>query len=389
MRGKPKLIKYADKYGNLKSPNWYIQSYEGGRSQRISTGFAIGTQDEEAQLAFAKFIVDGTIPLNKPTAEWLVSEILTLYYEEHAQYLKSAKQAKNHERTMLSAFGDYFVGQMKQKYVSDFIRASNDMGRSSGTVRRELAHLNAAFNYSVREGRLLYAPKFKMPPPPPPRDRVLNTTEIEQLFIACTTEHVHSFVTLMLNTGQRPGAIEGLKWEQVDFENRIIRFDKDGKQQSKKLARPVPMNEIVFDLLTSLYAKAVTDYVLEYKGQPAGCVKRAFSKACIKAGLKGVSRYTLRHTYGTYLYTQGVSEKVIADMMGHTSAKTTSQHYIKHDMDRLRVTVDSFGISAQKVRKSDNSENGYSSLTEEGSGAAYRIRTYDPIITNDVLYQLS
>ena len=52
MRGKPKLIKLQ---GKLSSPYWYIQYRDGGRSQRISTGCKIGTQDDEANIFLAAF----------------------------------------------------------------------------------------------------------------------------------------------------------------------------------------------------------------------------------------------------------------------------------------------------------------------------------------------
>lgn len=149
------------------------------------------------------------------------------------------------------------------------------------------------------------------------------------------------------------------------------------------------MNDVVYELLISLNGIATTDYVLEYKGRPAKCVKRAFEKACAKAGLEDVTRYTLRHTFANQLFEQGVTEKVIADLMGHTTAQTTQRHYIKTNMSMMREAMNAVALTAQKQRKSLEEEMAPDEQTEGGSGAAYRIRTYDLIITNDALYQLS
>src|SRR5690606_29244625 len=100
-------------------------------------------------------------------------------------------------------------------------------------------------NHAHAENRLIHVPKFKLPPAPPPRERILSTDEVQKLLDACTTPHVRHFVILMLNTGQRPGAVENLRWEQVNFDKEILHFERDGKKQGKKRVRPVPMNEEV------------------------------------------------------------------------------------------------------------------------------------------------
>ena len=386
MRGKPELIKLKDKSGNLKSDCWYIRYYAKGRSQRLSTGCKIGSQDHEATVALASFIIEREHPSVKEPEQLLIAQALHDYYEERAQFSATKANAKHHDARLKKYFSSRFVAQITRGLVDGYIRKCRDAGRSDGTTRRELAHLTAALNHAHAEGRLTHVPKFKLPAAPAPRERVLNSEEITKLLDACTTPHVRNFVILMLNTGQRPGAIENLRWEQVDFEERILHFEKDGKRQTNKRVRPLPMNDEIYTLLVELEESAETDFILEFNGQHAGCVKRAFARACKKAGLEDVSRYTLRHTYGTHLYLQGIHEKTIADLMGHTSAQTTSKHYLKSNMDILRNTVNSTALTAQKLRKTEMPEILEGVQPLEKDGAASMNRTCDPVITNDVLY---
>ena len=386
MRGKPELIKLRDKSGNLKSPYWYVQYYEGGRSKRISTRYCIGSQDAEASLALATFVVERSKPVRRIPEEILVAHVLQDYYRDHAQFISTSDNAKRHNVRLEKFFAGQHVSNITKGIIERYVRECRNEGRSDGTTRRELAHLTAALNHAHAEGRLTHVPKVKLPPSPPPRERVLSGEEITKLLDACVTSHVRAFVILALNTGQRPGAIETLRWEQVDFEERIIHFEKDGKRQTNKRARPVPMNAEVYSLLLELNAEADTECVLEYGGKTAGCTKRAFDRTCKKAGLVGVSRYTLRHTFGTSLYLQGVHEKTIADLMGHTTAQTTTKHYLKSNTDILRKAVNSMGLTAQKQRKSLKRKMLMKALTRAGNGAAEKNRTSDPVITNDVLY---
>lgn len=352
MRGKPKLIKLTDKNGNLKSPYWYIQYFERGRSCRCTTGCQVGAQDHEAQLFFSTWILEREKPTAREPDKLMVAQALKDYYDEHAQYIATAKHALYHEKRLKSHFGLYFVNQVTQGGVNAYVRACQERKESNGTIRRDLEHLKAALNHEVREQRLIYAPKFKMPPPPAPRPRHLSEGEIKLLLKACTTPHVSAFVQIMLATGQRPAAVENLKWFQVDFAEQLIRFDL-GAQKGNKHARSVPMNQELMVMLKHLYKAKKTEYVLEWKEKHAGNVKKSFARAIKRAGLEHVSRYTLRHTFGTQAYISGFHEKDISDIMGHTTAKTTAKHYLKTDMDRLREVVKVRKNSAKaKKRKS-------------------------------------
>jgi integrase len=53
----------------------------------------------------------------------------------------------------------------------------------------------------------------------------------------------------------------------------------------------------------------------------------------------------LRSTFASRLHEQGVSETVIAALMGHTRTATTRKHYIAVGPDQLRAAVE--GLSTQ------------------------------------------
>lgn len=363
MREAPKLIKLTDKSGKLKSPNWYIydpHSPKGGDC-RISTGYRIGTQDAEAQIVLGQYILERDKPIAREPGELMIAMALKDYYEETAQFCASEKMAKYHETRLLDFFGSRPVSHLTPAFVAKYVRERQEKGESNGTIRRDLEHLQAAINHEFAEGRITYSLKLKKPEAPRARERFLTTDEVEKLIAACKTPHLINFVKIMMATGQRPGAVEKLLWSQVDFKTGVIRFDKQTRSKTKQ-ARPVPMSAEIYVLLKQLYGIRETPYVLEFvqankkkgtrKARPAGNVKKAFYRACRDAGLEGVSRYTLRHSFGTQKFLDGHREKDIADIMGHTSAKTTAMHYLHTNMERLRLVVD----SPQTLRKSISEE---------------------------------
>lgn len=281
----------------------------------------------------------------------MIAQALRDYHQEHAKHTATGKHAKYHEARLNAFFGDRAVGDITQGKINEYIRERQAAKESNGTIRRDLEILKAALNHEERERRLIYVPKFKMPPAPTPRGKTLTGAEIKRIKSSCKSEHVKNFITLMLETGQRPGAIEQLKWFQVDFKQKIIGFDMTGRQQTNKRVRPVPMSDEVLVLLKKLYRTKTTEYVLEFKDaitgeiRKAGCVKKAFQRACEDAGVESY-RYALRKTFAN----RDMDEIVRMHFMGHTTVKTSREHYIKVNIPKMREALNS-PKTAQKKRK--------------------------------------
>jgi integrase len=113
------------------------------------------------------------------------------------------------------------------------------------------------------------------------------------------------------------------------------------------------MSDTAYALLKRLHKIKQTEYVLEYtpintvKPIPARCVRKSFERACQRAELKGVSRYTLRHTAIDELDDLNADDKTMSDIAGHTNTKTTRLHYIKTKIEKQRVILN----KASKQRK--------------------------------------
>lgn len=272
-----------------------------------------------------------------------MAQALKDYLVEHYQFTPSAKGFSYHETRLNNSFKDYVSG-VTQISVNKHVRECKERNESNGTIRKDLEILKASLNHEERARRLIYVPKFKMPPPPPSRSKSLTEGQIGQIAAIAKSQHIKDFTWLMWDTGQRPGAIEQLKWFAVDFKMRIINFDlveRAGKiverEQSNKRVRPIPMSDRVYDILKRLYKKKTTEFVLEYldpitkRIKPAGCVKKAFERACDDADVDA-SRYTIRHAFAN----RDMDEITRMQFMGHTKVKTSREHYIKTNIPKMR-----------------------------------------------------
>jgi integrase len=141
-------------------------------------------------------------------------------------------------------------------------------------------------------------------------------------------------VLVAIGTGMRRGDQLSLRWEKVDFQRNVIYVanQKTGREY------PVPMNEDVRGAMLSLKREARAGAEFVFVNPKTGGryldVKKAFARACAKAGIGDFRWHDLRHTFGTRLAEAGYSEATIAELMGHADRKTTGRY--THGTDRAK-----------------------------------------------------
>ncbi len=126
-----------------------------------------------------------------------------------------------------------------------------------------------------------------------------------------------------------------------------------------------PLSQGARDLLAVLCAESPIDFVLHDDGAPAKAdhVEYAFSRACRRAGLQGLTPHGLRHTFGSRLGDRDVSQKKIARLMGHSNTRHTDIYVHTTDrglMDAVEIVAKVSDVAAQN-RTSWNTQSGAAS----------------------------
>ncbi len=273
-----------------------------------------------------------------------VEAYLADYQNEHGDRVTSSEQIRCAIKHLSLHFGSMLPQRLGRTAVASYID-KRAVDAEPGTIRRELGTLKAALNHAVRERRLSPGDKpfIHMPDEPPSRDRWLTRAEAEALREAAQwvkdkrqdgLTRVRLFVEIGLATGARRRAIEELRWEQVDLENKLIRFNPEGRVQTAKRRPTVPISNALLEWLQWAKAESKTPFVL---GDSSGII-RPFNAAVQRAELKNVVPHTLRHTWATWAAQAGVSIYDIAGILGdHFS--TVVKRYAHHDPEHLRSAV--------------------------------------------------
>jgi integrase len=268
-----------------------------------------------------------------------VADILGQYWDDHAQHLPSAAQARAARKHLTSFFGDAAVTTLTVERQEDYVTARHDLGVKASTISRELSVLRAALHHAGLAIRIYDVGGSAS------RGRWLTQEEFQRLLRACRSPHVRLYMLLGIATAARPEAILDLRWSQVDLIGGLIRLNSEERIQTNKRRPIVKIESPLTEALHQARALARTEWVIEYNGYAINSVKTAFRDAAATAGFApgDVTPYVLRHTAATWMAQDGVALWTIAGFLGHSDTRMVEKHYAHHHPDYQKAAAQALG----------------------------------------------
>ncbi|WP_247997301.1 tyrosine-type recombinase/integrase [Brucella tritici] len=222
-------------------------------------------------------------------------------------------------------------------------------GISDGTIHTELGHLRMVLVWAEKHKLIGKAPHIERPKKPEPKDRFMTRDEARRMIEEARTPHLRLAFHLMLATAARVTAILELTWDRVDMTRRLIHLRDPNDTVRRKGRAIVPINATLFAALKDARDGAMTDYVVEWAGQPVKSLKKGIATAAEKAGLEGISAHVFRHTSAVWMAEAGVPMEEIAQYLGHKNANITRRVYAKYSPDHLRKAAEALEMGLYVV----------------------------------------
>ncbi len=153
---------------------------------------------------------------------------------------------------------------------------------------------------------------------------ILSLEEVSSIINKLNNKKHKAIILVMYSLGLRTSELINLQLKDMDGDRNCITI----KQAKGRKDRIVPFPKSL--------KKPLREYYKLYKPQVylfespkggvynAGSVRALFKKACKNAGIqKQVTPHSLRHSYATHLLEAGTNLRLIQELLGHNSIKTT------------------------------------------------------------------
>lgn len=180
------------------------------------------------------------------------------------------------------------------------------------------------------------------------------TIDVQRKFLeyAAGTSYEEQF-RFVLQTGLRTGELVGLRWEDIDFNNRKMKIRRtleyrysvgewrEGPPKSKSGNRTIPLTNEAIAILKRQKEKnkAIKVVPIEWANQVFLCKRTgapvknstydtALFKICEKANINRFSMHVLRHTFATRCIEAGMKPKTLQMILGHANIGITMNLYV-------------------------------------------------------------
>lgn len=155
-------------------------------------------------------------------------------------------------------------------------------------------------------------------------DELLAEGELSQTQVDC--------VSLISYTAARAGEIKGLRWEEVDFDRKLLILPplrhKTGGTISPKV---IPLTATCVEILMRRQKDPSRheEFVFPSKNSASGIlqnIRHSWKKITKRAGLGNFRIHDFRHAYASFAINSGQSLKSIGANLGHRKSSTTERY---------------------------------------------------------------
>lgn len=280
------------------------------------------------------------------------------------------------ENQVYPLIGDISMSQVTFDDIQFMINELKKQNLSYSTIKKAYEAINGCFKYALIKGDVNKNPCIGVTLPKTLKHqegdiKFYTEEQIELLLKQSTIKYNNGKnkyrlgygIQFLLYTGLRIGEALALTWEDVDFQNKTIKINKNLKQvknrdnneqgnykiiiqnstKTSSGSRIVPLNNKSIEALK--YIKEITgqcEYVFSTEtgnnvsGRTYDTMFRKIQENCGFTEIYGV--HALRHTFASLLFKKGVDVKTVSEILGHKDVSVTYNTYI-HLIQEQKVSA--------------------------------------------------
>jgi len=276
-----------------------------------------------------------------------------------------------------SRIGKMKIQNIKAKDIYDFYsNVRNTTNAKEGTLKIVHAYLRKILNFACDLEYISKNPMAKVQTPKPVAKKFVVWTpeEVNQFLDYSKARNIWSYLPMAFTvmTGLRRSEVCGLKWEDIDFDKKVIRLTRTVHQitgkpypvivdhgKTDKSMATIPVPEVAIALLKdiiSLHMITMTQVGKDKFNNKDGWVFVNSSGSVINSGWvtnsfrrnleqinlpKPMNLKGFRHLFATFLLQKNAHPKLVQELLRHTTFKLTMDTYshVIESMGREAVSL--------------------------------------------------
>ena len=349
-------------------PRYYIRYTENGKRKHHRGGFRRWKDADRKWREIQRFLETGTVDRDQMTLNQLYDE----WIEEKSNKLrpstiKSYKQVwRNY---IVDSIGRQSLARINKTAIQEWIDTLSEKKKRNGeplspyTVRKGYTTLRACIRFGVGKDYLLRDPcqtSMDFPRKRRSKSHQLSPQDASLVVDAVRDAGVRNFFAVLARSGLRKSEGLGLRWKNVDMENRTVEVEEvfteengfyDPKTETSY--RTVPFLRSLLPYLKNHTAikEDVSPEALLFSDDgevPYTNAKLRYywEEALEKVGVEHATIHSLRGTFASTLNVVGGGPKEAQEQLGHSSPDVTMRAYIRanneHQNELIRRMDDEY-----------------------------------------------
>lgn len=270
-----------------------------------------------------------------------------------------AKYRLIYQKHLKAVFGDLEATRITDSTVKELLPEQ----LSESTKKSIYCVLNQILKFvSSQYGVLMPALKRPVSSAAKQPAKVFTRREQARLFSAIYHKMDRSKLAVLLcfYTGIRLGELCALKWEDIDFENRLLSVGRTVQRlsvegHSKKTAllettaksryskREIPVSQEVLELLLQFQNEKEYIFGGDRPAEPR-TMQNHFKRIQKEARTEDRNFHALRHTFATNCIERGADPKSLSELLGHSDIQITLNRYVHPSMEMKRKHLGSLSL---------------------------------------------
>lgn len=264
------------------------------------------------------------------------------------------------------------VAELDEDDITEFLYFCKSGGNNSRRMKRRMSSISAFYKF-LRRKRLIAENPMEFISRPKKDVDVLVQTFLTEAQVAQIKENLldavnktedlsiakhhlavtqRAYALFSLSTMARVNAVRNIRWEQIDFENRIVSdvLEKEGKNVTLYFSQDA--RETLECLRTYREGHSIDDggylfyTTVDGKVQPISVVTLNMWCKDIgsQIGAPTLHPHDWRHSNATLLKNRGMDLEDVSKLLNHADTSTTLKYYIKEDESKVAANKDKFEV---------------------------------------------